>query len=89
MDVAESMAEALRLRHALIPYLYFMNGHAAYKDLPFVEPMYWNYSGGNVPTQFMFCTLWLVSLILEPADRAWQKAKAQVWFSHGLSSYLL
>lgn len=84
VDVAQSMVGALRLRHALIPYLYSMNRRAAYEDLPLVEPMYWHYSGGNVPTQFMFGTELIVSPILEPADRALQKAKAQVWFPHGL-----
>ncbi|KFI55445.1 glycoside hydrolase family 31 protein [Bifidobacterium callitrichos] len=81
--VRTAMVDALRLRHRLIPYLYTMNRRAAFDGLPLVEPMYWNHSGGNVPTEFQFGTELIVSPILEPADPAVRRAKANVWFPHG------
>lgn len=80
----QAMIRALRLRHALIPYLYSMNRRAAYENRPLVEPMYWNYRGGNVPTQFQFGTEMIVSPVLEPNDRQVQRGRADVWFPQGL-----
>ncbi|BDR53239.1 alpha-glucosidase [Bombiscardovia nodaiensis] len=78
-----AMTTALRLRHELIPYLYTMNRRAAYDDLPLIEPMYWNFSGGNVPTQYQFGTELIVSPVLEANDPVLQRGRAQVWFPQG------
>jgi len=85
---------AFRLWHALILYLYSMNRRAAYEDLPLIEPMYWHYSGGNVPTQFMLGAELIVSPVLEPADRALLKPKRKfgphmVFGSTGLIAILM
>ena len=40
-DVSAAMVDALRLRHAMMPYLYTMNYRAAEAGRPLVEPMYW------------------------------------------------
>ena len=79
----EAMIAALRLRHRLIPYLHTMNRRAAYDGLPLVEPMYWNHGGGTVPTEFEFGTELIVSPVLEPADQAAGRAKAEVWLPVG------
>ena len=81
--VRSAMVGALRLRHEMIPYLYTMNRRAAAENLPLVEPMYWDFSGGNVPTEFRFGTELIVSPILEPADSQTQRAKTNVWFPQG------
>ncbi|MBW3091912.1 alpha-glucosidase [Bifidobacterium sp. 82T10] len=82
-EARTAMTDALRLRHRFIPYLYSMNHRAAVDGEPLVEPMYWQYSGGNVPTEFRFGTELIVSPILEPGSRETQRAKADVWFPHG------
>lgn len=41
--------------------------------------MYWNHGGGTVPTEFEFGTELIVSPVLEPADQAAGRAKAEVW----------
>ena len=82
----EAMIAALRLRHRLIPYLHTMNRRAAYDGLPLVEPMYWNHGGGTVPTEFEFGTELIVSPVLEPADQAAGRAKAEVWLPVGNGS---
>ena len=60
-----------------------MNRRAAYDGLPLVEPMYWNHGGGTVPTEFEFGTELIVSPVLEPADQAAGRAKAEVWLPVG------
>ena len=82
--VRSAMVDALRLRHALIPYLYTMNRRAAFDGLPLVEPMYWDFKGGNVPTQFRFGTELIVSPVVTPVDQAAGRAKTDTWFPHGV-----
>ena len=38
-----AMGDALRLRHAMMPYLYTMNHRSYQEDLPLVLPMYYDY----------------------------------------------
>lgn len=83
-ETRQAMNEALRLRHALIPYLYAMNRRAAVESLPLVEPMYWRYSGGNVPTEYLFGSELVVSPIVEPQDAECQRGKADVWLPQGV-----
>ena len=39
-DAERAMTSALRLRHAMIPYLYTMNRRAAFDNEPLVQPLY-------------------------------------------------
>ena len=82
-EARRAMIDALRLRHAMIPYLYAMNRRAAVEGLPLIEPMYWWYRGGNVPTEYMFGTELIVSPIVDPQDPVTQRGRADVWLPNG------
>ena len=82
-EARRAMTDALRLRHAMIPYLYTMNRRAAVDGLPLVEPMYWRPRGGNVPTEYMFGTELVVSPIVDPQDPVTQRGRADVWLPRG------
>jgi alpha-glucosidase (family GH31 glycosyl hydrolase) len=83
-----AIESALRLRHALIPYLYTMNRRAAFEGLPLVEPMYWSYPNQqdaySVRQQFAFGTELMVAPIVRPIVKESQLAKAEVWFPEGI-----
>lgn len=80
--------QALRLRHALLPYLYTMNWRTHLYGEPLVQPMYWRYSESDtayaVPDQFSFGTELIVSPIVEPNDGECQRGRATVWMPQGL-----
>ena len=82
-EARQAMEGALRLRHAMIPYLYAMNRRSAVEGLPLVEPMYWWYSGGNVPTEYLFGTELVVSPIVTAQDPVTQRGRADVWLPQG------
>ncbi|TPF96418.1 alpha-glucosidase [Bifidobacterium sp. UTCIF-39] len=86
-EVRNAMTATLRLRHALIPYLYTMNWRAAEEGEPIVQPLYWDYPEINdaykLVEEFTFGTELLVAPIVSPADRDVQMAKADVWLPQG------
>ena len=86
-DVSKAMTAALRLRHAMLPYLYTMNRRAAYEGEPLVQPLYWDYpeirDAYKLTDEFRFGTELLVAPIVDPADREAQRAKADVWLPQG------
>ena len=86
-DVAAAMTAALRLRHAMIPYLYAMNRRAAYEGEPLVQPLYWDYpeirDAYKLVDEFRFGTELLVAPIVEPGERSVQRSKADVWLPQG------
>lgn len=82
-EARKAMEDSLRLRHSMIPYLYAMNRRSAVEGLPLVEPMYWRYSGGNVPTEYLFGTELVVSPIVSPQDPVAQRGRADVWLPQG------
>lgn len=67
-DVSAAMVDALRLRHAMMPYLYTMNYRAAEAGRPLVEPMYWQNpdtpDAYEVPDEFRFGTELVVAPIV-------------------------
>ena len=69
-DVSAAMVDALRLRHAMMPYLYTMNYRAAEAGRPLVEPMYWQNpdtpDAYEVPDEFRFGTELVVAPIVSP-----------------------
>lgn len=85
--VRSVMRDALRLRHAMLPYLYTMNHRAAHEGMPIVEPMYWSYpevdDAYHVPNQYMFGTQLMVAPITEPVDRESGRARTDVWLPEG------
>ena len=72
-DVRASMTASLRLRHAMLPYLYTMNYRAAFEGRPIVEPMYWQspdtWASYEYPDEFRFGTELIVAPIVSAADR--------------------
>ncbi|MEI2659055.1 MAG: hypothetical protein V9G11_02805 [Bifidobacterium adolescentis] len=66
------MTSALRLRHAMMPYLYTMNRRAAFDNEPLVQPLYWDYpeieAAYELTDEFRFGTELLVAPIVDPAD---------------------
>ena len=85
--VRSAMVDVLRLRQALMPYLYTMNWRAALDGDPIVEPMYWaNPNLGEsyeVPDEFRFGTELVVAPVVDPMDKASMRGKVDVWLSQG------
>ncbi|PWG59328.1 glycoside hydrolase family 31 protein [Bifidobacterium catulorum] len=86
-EVRDAMTASLRLRHALIPYLYTMNWRAAEEGEPIVQPLYWDWpeirDAYKLTDEFFFGTELLAAPIVSPADRDVQMAKADVWLPQG------
>lgn len=86
-DVRASMTASLRLRHALLPYLYSMNYRAAFEGRPIVEPMYWQspdtWSAYDYPDEFRFGTELVVAPIVSAADRKVARGRADLWLPQG------
>ncbi len=72
-EVRESMDSSLRLRHALIPYLYTMCCRAADTARPLIEPMYWqspeNLEAYSVPHEYRFGTELIAAPIVSQTIR--------------------
>ena len=82
------MTRYLRLRHALIPYLYSMNHRAWMEDEPLIQPMYYREPEREetygVPNNYYFGTELMVSPITEPNDREMKMGKAATWIPEGI-----
>jgi alpha-glucosidase (family GH31 glycosyl hydrolase) len=87
LETRETMNQALRLRHRLVPYLHTMNHRAAKHRLPLVRPMYHLYpnidAAYSVPNQYMFGSQLLVHPITDPRDNTTLTASADVWLPEG------
>lgn len=85
--VRSAIVDVLRLRQALMPYLYTMNWRAAVDGDPIVEPMYWaNPNLGEsyeVPDEFRFGTELVVAPVVDPMDKASMRGKADAWLPQG------
>jgi alpha-glucosidase (family GH31 glycosyl hydrolase) len=80
----EVMAEFLRLRHRLVPYLHTMN----HRDgLPLVLPMYYRAptteAAYEVPNQYQFGSSLVVAAITAPADRRTGLGRVKAWLPEG------
>ena len=86
-DIRRSMTASLRLRHALLPYLYSMNYRAHEQGRPIVEPMYWqdpdNRDAYAYPDTYRFGTELVVAPVVRPMDRAAQRGSADLWLPQG------
>ena len=86
-DVRASMTASLRLRHAMLPYLYTMNYRAAFEGRPIVEPMYWQspdtWASYEYPDEFRFGTELIVAPIVSAADRKVARGRADLWLPQG------
>ncbi len=81
------MADFLRLRHRLLPYLYTMNERAHVAGEPLVRPLY--YADARPETfvasrnAFLFGTELLVAAITSPADHHTKHAAVDTWLPAG------
>ncbi|MBO5327211.1 MAG: DUF4968 domain-containing protein [Clostridia bacterium] len=82
------MNKYLRLRHAMIPYLYTMNRLASRNDLPLIQPMYYAEpeleAAYNVPNEYYFGTELIVSPVTSQIDSVSKAAKVATWLPKGL-----
>ena len=85
---AETAAvNALRERHALIPYIYSINRRTHTEGRALCEPMYYSYpnekAAYEVPNQYFFGSELMVSPVTKPADKRTFLAPAKVWLPKG------
>lgn len=82
-----AMADALRFRHRLVPYLHTMN-HRAAAGVPLVRPMYHleprRDEAYGVPNQAAFGSELLVAPITSPRDPASLRGSVRVWLPDGV-----
>ncbi len=81
------MADFLRLRHRLLPYLYTMNRRAHALGEPLVRPLYFEDPGLHTfldaRTSFLFGTELLVAPITTPIDPHTKRAGVRTWLPDG------
>ncbi|OAE03094.1 glycoside hydrolase family 31 protein [Arthrobacter sp. OY3WO11] len=82
------MADFLRLRHRLVPYLHTMNHRAAHEGLPLIEPMYYEYPEDNaaytVPNQYLFGTELMMAPVTTPSDPSLNLGRVKTWLPEGI-----
>lgn len=87
-EAGDVMARFLRLRYALIPYLYTMNRIASEEGQPLVRPLYYlepeREEAYRVPNDYYFGTELMVSPVTEKADPQIRMGKALTWIPEGV-----
>ena len=77
------MADFMRLRHQLLPYLYTMNWRCHTSGEMLVEPIYYQYPKNDeayrVKNQYFFGSELMVAPITQPAGTASQRGCCTVW----------
>lgn len=85
--VAEGvMTDFLRLRHAMIPYLYTMNYETHVNGTPLMEPMYYRNDvpeAYEVPNEYYFGSQMIVCPITKPVDKDTLLAEFDAWIPKG------
>ena len=83
----KAAVNALRERHALIPYIYSINRRTHKDGLALCEPMYYSYPESKeayqVPNQFFFGSELMVSPVTKPCDKRTFLAPTKVWLPSG------
>ena len=83
----EAATNALRERHAMIPYIYSMNKRSHDESIALCEPVYYSYpdepGAYSVKNEYFFGSELLVSPITQPASEKTNLAKADVWLPKG------
>lgn len=81
------MADMLRLRHRLIPYLYTESYHAHKDGIPLVQPVYYRFSDKNeaysVPNEYLLGSSLIICAITEPEDRKLHMASVNAYIPAG------
>lgn len=82
------MKRYLRLRHALVPYLYTMNYYASRKGQPLLRPLYYlepeQPETYEVPNEYYFGTELLVCPITKPISKHAGAASFEAWLPEGV-----
>ncbi len=86
-DAECSMKKIMKLRHALVPYLYTMN-YQAYRELrPMLRQMYYDspeiHEAYEVPNQYWFGDQLMVCPITSPNDKHTLRGSVRVWLPGG------
>lgn len=86
-EVCSITESALRLRHALLPYLYTMAWRAASDSLPLVLPMYSFYpeheEAYHCPTQYLFGSELIAAPFVAPRDEHTRLSSQRLWLPPG------
>lgn len=81
------MKDYLRLRHALIPYIYTMNHELANEGVPFIQPLYYQHpmehESYEYKNQYYFGSELMVCPITTPVSKVSQMAQTNVWLPEG------
>ncbi|MBQ6484788.1 MAG: alpha-xylosidase [Carnobacterium sp.] len=87
MGIEATMTKFLRLRHALLPYLYSANVRTATEGRSMIEPMYYEYpleaSAYEVKNQYFFGSELMVAPITQKIVSELQSASVSVWLPEG------
>ena len=87
-EAEAAMEEALRQRHAMIPYLYTMNYRSYQESLPLILPMYYEHpeerKAYEMKNQFWYGTEMIVAPITQPRVQGLNVAKVKVWLPEGI-----
>lgn len=86
-EIEQAMVEALRLRHAFIPYLYTMNVRNHQEGIPLMLPMYYYDSESedaySVMNEYLFGSELIVAPITEHTDLQLKMAPCDIWLPEG------
>lgn len=78
------ISENLRLRHALIPYLYTMNKLTSDEALPLIRPMYYHTNGSDdTKNEFYYGTEMIAAPITSPMDNTILMGSSTAWLPEG------
>lgn len=77
----------LKLRHAMIPYIFTMNYRTHEQGISLCEPMYYSYpeieQAYNVPNQYMFGSELMVCPITSPQHKGLNMGSVKAWLPKG------
>ena len=86
-EIERVSSDALRLRHALIPYLYTMSWRNHTEDIPLIRPMYYDYPQDerayHCPDQYSYGSELLAAPFINPADEETRHSRQTVWLPNG------
>ena len=86
--VCDILSDYLRLRYAMVPYLYSMNRRASREGIPLILPMYYmepdEESTYQVPNEYYFGSEMIAAPITRKLDGVSKTADTSVWLPEGL-----
>ncbi len=86
-ETSRIIGDAMRLRHALIPYLYTMAWRNHTQDVPPITPMYYDYPDEDdayrCPQQYQFGTELIAAPYVSPRDPDTRVSRQILWLPQG------